>query len=99
MTGEWFVPIHGVLATAERYAHVYLCEVCGRLKKQGFRVTTATTMGSVAVSIVDPAEANLVDLIAVCCHGRTGLAQWTLVSIADRILRAGSAPILLVRAR
>jgi nucleotide-binding universal stress UspA family protein len=99
MTGEWFVPIKGVLATAERDAHEYLGEVCSRLKKQGLRVTAATMMGSVAESIIDYAEANHVDLVAMCTHGRTGLARWTLGSVADRVLRAGSTPILLVRAK
>ena len=99
MTGEWFVPIQGVLATAAQDAHVYLSEVCSRLKKQGLRVTTATTMGSVAESIIEYAEANQVDLVAMCTHGRTGLVRWTLGSVADRVLRAGSTPILLVRAK
>jgi nucleotide-binding universal stress UspA family protein len=44
-------------------------------------------------------EANHIDLIAMCTHGRTGLARWTLGSVADRVLRAGSTPILLVRGR
>jgi nucleotide-binding universal stress UspA family protein len=99
MTGEWFVPIQGVLATAAQDAHVYLSEVSSRLKKQGLRVTTATMMGSVAESIIEFAEANHVDLVAMCTHGRTGLARWTLGSVADRVLRAGSTPILLVRAK
>jgi nucleotide-binding universal stress UspA family protein len=99
MTGEWFMPVQGVLATAEQDAHAYLSEVSSRLKKQGLRATTATTMGSVAESIVDYAEANHVDLVAMCTHGRTGLVRWTLGSVADRVLRAGGVPILLVRAR
>jgi nucleotide-binding universal stress UspA family protein len=47
---------------------------------------------------MEHAEANQVDLIAMCTHGRTGLRRWTLGSVADRVLRAGSHPILLVRA-
>jgi nucleotide-binding universal stress UspA family protein len=39
------------------------------------------------------------DLIAMCTHGRTGLARWALGSVADRVLRAGGTPILLVRAQ
>ena len=99
MTGEWFVPIQGVLATAEQDAQAYLSEVARRLKEQGLRATTATMMGSVAESIVDYAKANSVDLVAMCTHGRTGLVRWTLGSVADRVLRAGSTPILLVRAQ
>jgi nucleotide-binding universal stress UspA family protein len=60
-------------------------------------VTTATSIGSVATCILEYAEANHIDLIAMCTHGRTGLARWALGSITDRVLRAGNTPVLLVR--
>ena len=98
MTGEWFMPIQGVLATAEEDAKAYLAGVAQRLEGQQVSVATATTVGSVAECIVDYAEACDADLIAMCTHGRTGLARWALGSVADRVLRAGTTPILLVRA-
>jgi nucleotide-binding universal stress UspA family protein len=98
MTGEWFLPVQGVLATAEQDAQVYLSYVATRLEKQGVDASTATDIGGVADSIIGYAEANRVDLIAMCTHGRTGLRRWTLGSVADRVLRAGNTPILLVRA-
>jgi len=33
-----------------------------------------------------PINEAMVDLIAMCTHGRTGLARWTLGSVADRVL-------------
>jgi nucleotide-binding universal stress UspA family protein len=99
MTGEWYLPIQGVLDTAEQDAQAYLDAVAGRLEEQGLDVVTATSIGSVADCIVDYAEASQVDLIAMCTHGRTSLARWALGSVADRVLRAGSTPILLVRAQ
>ncbi len=99
MTGELYLPLQGVLETAEAESRAYLGAVAGRLAAQGLDVTTATANGSVANCIIEYAEANRVDLIAMCTHGRTGLARWALGSVADRILRAGSTPILLVRAR
>ena len=98
MTGEWLMPTHGVLATAEQDAMAYLDYVATRLKEQGIKTSTATDTGAVAESIIDYATANHVDLIAMCTHGRTGLRRWTLGSVADRVLRAGRIPILLVRA-
>ena len=98
MTGEWFLPVQGVLATAEQDAQAYLSYVATRLKQQGVNACTATEIGAVAESIIGYAEANHVDLIAMCTHGRTGLRRWTLGSVADRVLRAGGIPILLVRA-
>jgi len=99
MTGEWFLPVQGVLDMAEQDVQTYLSNVASRLKGQGIRVTTGTGIGSVAECIIQYAEANHIDLIAMCTHGRTGLARWALGSVADRVLRAGSLPILLVRAR
>lgn len=99
MTGEWYVPVQGVLDTAEEDAQAYLSIVAGRLEEQGLDVATATSIGAVANCIIEYAEANRVDLIAMCTHGRTGLARWALGSVADRVLRAGSTPILLVRAQ
>ena len=98
MTGDWYLPVQGVLETAEEDAQAYLGAVAARLASQGLAVSTATSIGAVASCIVEYAEANRVDLIAMCTHGRTGLARWTLGSVADRVLRAGRKPILLVRA-
>jgi len=99
MTGEWYLPIQGVLETAEKDGQAYLSAVAAKLMEQGLPVVTATGIGSVADCIVEYAEVNHVDLIAMCTHGRTGLARWALGSVADRVLRAGSTPILLVRAQ
>ena len=98
MTGEWYLPVQGVLETAEEDAEGYLSAVADDLAEQGLDVTTTTAIGSVANCIVEYAESSPVDLIAMCTHGRTGLARWALGSVADRVLRAGGTPILLVRA-
>ncbi len=99
LIGEWYLPFQGVLETAEQDAQVYLDDVAYRLKEQGVNVSTAVQIGAVAESIIGYAEANRIDLIAMCTHGRTGLGRWILGSVADRVLRASSIPILLVRAR
>jgi len=99
LIGEWYLPFHGALKTAEQDAQAYLNRVAYRLKEQGVNVSTAMQIGAVAESIIGYAEANRIDLIAMCTHGRTGLGRWTLGSVADRVLRGSSVPILLVRAR
>jgi nucleotide-binding universal stress UspA family protein len=95
----WYVPLEGTFETANQIAEGYLSRVAVELRAQGVRVATATRMGGVADAILDYAEANKIDLIAMCTHGRTGLARWTLGSVADRVLRARSTPLLLVRAK
>jgi nucleotide-binding universal stress UspA family protein len=99
LSGDWILPLEGTLKTANEIAGDYLKQVAERLGEQGVQVTTAMRMGGVANAIIEHAEANEIDLIAMCTHGRTGLARWTLGSVADRVLRAGRIPLLLVRAR
>ena len=98
--GEWFfLPVEGEFMEEERRAREYLERIADSLREEGIEVSTGTQIGSVAECIVDFAEENKVDLIAMCTHGRTGLARWALGSVADRVLRSGRVPILLVRAR
>jgi len=99
LIGEWYLPLQGIFETAHQEAQTYLDGVADDLRAQGLEVSTALDTGGVADAIVNFAEANQVDLIAMCTHGRTGLARWTLGSVADRVLRAGRVPLLLVRAR
>ena len=93
------MPLRGNFETADQVAQNYLDGLALDLKDQGIAAATSTWVGPVAESIIDYAEVNDVDLIAMCTHGRTGLARWALGSVADRVLRAGDKPILLVRAR
>jgi nucleotide-binding universal stress UspA family protein len=98
VTGEPYLPMMGILETAEEAAQAYLSAVARRLGKEGLDVTVAMSIGAVADCIIEYAETHDIDLITMCTHGRTGLARWALGSVADRVLRAGSTPILLIRA-
>jgi nucleotide-binding universal stress UspA family protein len=97
---DWcFLPMEGAFEEEEREAEAYLERVADPLRDKGIQVSTATGIGPVADSIIEYAEANHIDLIAMCTHGRTGLARWAFGSVADRVLRAGGVPIFLIRAR
>jgi nucleotide-binding universal stress UspA family protein len=52
-------------------------------------------VGDVAAAIDRHAHELEADLIAMCAHGRTNLRSRLVGSIAERILRGGSIPILL----
>jgi nucleotide-binding universal stress UspA family protein len=96
---DWFIlPAEGEFDEDRQAAEAYLERVADPLREGGIQVSTRTEIGPVVESIIECAEANKIDLIAMCTHGRTGLARWALGSVADRVLRAGGVPILLVRA-
>lgn len=55
------------------------------------------TSGSPAYAIVDYARENGVDLIVMGTHGRGALAHLLMGSVAERVVRIASCPVLTVR--
>jgi nucleotide-binding universal stress UspA family protein len=79
-------------------AEEYLKEMANRIGQEGGVLQTKVIVGKVADSLVDFVESNDIDLILIATHGRSGISRWVRGSIADRILRASSVPVLMVRA-
>jgi len=73
-------------------------EVARRLQEDGGVSVDAHVVVSehVANAIVDFAATHNVDVIAMSTHGR-GASRWVMGSVADKVLRASSLPILLQR--
>jgi len=51
-----------------------------------------------AEAIIDKAAEDKTTLISMATHGRSGVKRWLLGSVAEKVLRAGSNPLLLIRA-
>ena len=77
----------------------YLERIVARVQEHGIRVRAATVEGSPAMAITEFAEANAVDLIVMSTRGQSGLSRWLMGSVADRVVRGATVPVLLVRAR
>jgi universal stress protein A len=67
------------------------------LKKQGQRVDTMVQGGVAAKVIVDTATSTGADLIVMGTHGRTGLTHMLIGSVAEKVVRTASCPVLTVR--
>jgi nucleotide-binding universal stress UspA family protein len=67
------------------------------LKEAGYAVSVLIQSGDPARTIVDVAERQEVDLVAMATHGRTGLRRLVLGSVAEAVLRELTMPLLLVR--
>lgn len=52
--------------------------------------------GQVAQSILDFADQKKVDLLVLGTHGRTGLSKALLGSVAERVFRGSTAPVLTI---
>lgn len=81
---------------ASRQSKAYLERISGRFV--GSRVRRSVEQGSAAELIIEKAAADKTTLIAMTTHGRSGLNRWLLGSVAEKVLRATTNPLLLVRA-
>jgi nucleotide-binding universal stress UspA family protein len=76
----------------------YLEGVAKELRVNGFTTTTRVTVeGRVVRAILEVAEQCSADLIAIATHGRGRAARAVLGSVADRVLRTATLPLLMFR--
>ena len=59
--------------------------------------TAEVVSGPAYLAITDAAERHHADLIVLATHGRTGLVHLLLGSVAERVARMATCPVLTVR--
>lgn len=82
-----------------KVAQHYLEGIQQQLEREGLSSDTLVVDGAPANAILDLAEAQKVDLIAMSTHGRSGLNRWVFGSVADKVLRHAKCPLLVIRAK
>ncbi len=106
---EVFEPVRAVGATGASYSIrqdesvkksllSYLDHVAGPIKNEGLKVSTTVLFGNAANKIMEYAEKNGIDLIAVSTHGRSGLGRWVFGNVTDKILHTGNVAVLVAHA-
>ena len=78
-------------------ASAYLAGLAARAPGLKAAVTHVAVDWPPAVAILADADANGVDLIALETRGRSGLARAFLGSVADKVVRGATVPVLLQR--
>lgn len=81
-----------------REARDYLSGVESRFEEQDLSIRSMVEIGAVVQTIIDQAEVEQIDLIAMASHGRTGLSHVFYGSVAAGVLHRVDRPLLLVRA-
>jgi nucleotide-binding universal stress UspA family protein len=64
----------------------------------GGNVQCAVETGKPEEVIIEKGASDATTLIAMATHGRSGISRWLLGSIAEKVLRGGTNPLLLVHA-
>jgi nucleotide-binding universal stress UspA family protein len=79
-------------------AKLYLDKTSTRLQKSGLRVEVTIMEGLVAESIADFAQSQGMKLIILSSHGRSGLSQWGISSVTQKIIFSAPTSVLIIRA-
>lgn len=77
----------------------YLIGFQGEFQKKNLDASIDIGKGPVVEAIINTAERNKVDLIAIASHGRSGLAQVFYGSVAAGVLQRVDRPLLLIRSQ
>jgi len=85
-----------MIEEAERTSRDYLKRIANMFP--GVSVACTLDKGRAAEAIIEKAAADKGTLITMATHGRSGINRWVLGSVAEKVLRATSNPLLLVRA-
>jgi nucleotide-binding universal stress UspA family protein len=89
----YFDADYGVLYTS---VDLRLSERADRVRAAGVACTTKILEGSAVNGITQRGRDIGADLIVVGTHGRTGIAHAMLGSVAERVVRRASSPVLTV---
>ena len=89
-----------IVARQRKGAQDYLQGVAAKLEDRAIRVKTSVVVGqNVSEALIKVAHPERIDLVAVATHGRSGVKRLLLGSVADKLIRAVGAPVLVVRPR
>jgi nucleotide-binding universal stress UspA family protein len=78
-------------------ARAYLAAQAQGIQEQGIEARVRVTHGPIVQTIIDVAEQERADLIAMASQGRSGLARVFYGSVAAGVLQRIDRPLLLIR--
>ncbi len=84
----------------EQQSAEYLDKIKKEVIKRIFKTKTLIVKGQdgkVAQSILQVAQDEKVNLIAIATHGRSGISRWVYGSVTNRIVEESLQPVLLIR--
>jgi nucleotide-binding universal stress UspA family protein len=100
MTGTIFINYTKLSEDEEKLIRAEMIVLEKELREKGLTVTQSVTSGfDAADEIIEVGKKVGADLVVMSTHGRSGLGRWVIGSVAEKVLRHGEIPLLLVNAR
>ncbi len=97
--GSQVVLSEEVVSKRKKEAEIYLASWQGEFREKGITARTRLAYGPVVATIINVAEREKADLIAMASHGRGGVSRVFYGSVAAGVLQRVDRPLLLIRSR
>jgi nucleotide-binding universal stress UspA family protein len=85
------------LETLEDEARDYLSRIANEFRAEGYNVAIEVSAMPAAEAILDYADSQHADMIAIATHGRSGISRWVFGSVTQKVVQAAPVPVLVVR--
>jgi nucleotide-binding universal stress UspA family protein len=83
---------------SEQAADEYLKSMATELAKSGVKIDRRSILGiDAAYEILEMEKKGMVDIVVMATRGRSSIARWAFGSVAEKVLREGNLPILLIK--
>jgi nucleotide-binding universal stress UspA family protein len=99
--GSQVIPLSGISSTTLdndiNAATNYLAAIARRDELDGISLKMKVLTGTAAQKIQDVIEEEQADLVVMCSHGYTGIKRLTIGSVAQKVARHSTVPVLVLR--
>ena len=85
-----------VIDGGQMEANIYLNSIQHRSIFSTVSVESVTVVCKAAESIIDYAQENEIDLVAMSSHGRSGMSRWVFGSVAEKVLHKATCSLFIV---
>jgi nucleotide-binding universal stress UspA family protein len=99
MPGDAYLPLEKQFNRRTEEVESYLFGQEGVFREKGLKTKARVVHGPVVEEIINAAEQEEADLIAIASHGRSGLSQVFYGSVAAGVLHRVDRPLLIIRSR
>jgi nucleotide-binding universal stress UspA family protein len=83
---------------SEQAADEYLVTIEEDLKTSGVQIDHRSILGiDAAYEILEMEKKGMFDMVIMSTRGRSSIARWAFGSVAEKVLREGNLPILLIK--
>jgi nucleotide-binding universal stress UspA family protein len=98
MGGGLGVNWDSVDAATEKTVDEYLQKIEDKIKSEGIEATHTSYLGiDAAYEILEMEKRTQADIVVMATRGRSPVARWAFGSVAEKVLREGNLPILLIK--